>query len=174
MNLSQSPLPLLHPRFCLGVNPVPYSSCWIISTLEERDGMPGKGGITASVDGQLMLSKREVDEQKITVTFFVASASAAFSLSQVWQNVTSGAGGNNRFASPSSETDKTRTPVCLSICWPFRNLWHLLHICEEMHWSHYQQTGKCAKSSIVSWAAAPFQVICALKSQEASWLCSSS
>lgn len=176
MSFSQSPLPLLHPPFHPGVNPVPCSSCQIVPTLEERGGMPGKGGIIASVDGQLALSKREVGVQKTTVTFVVASASAAFSSPQVWQNIT--------------PRGRRRQQICFSLCWnrqnkdpcvlpnllvllhnSFRNLWHLLHICEGMHWSHCQQTGKCAKASTVSWAAAPFQVICSLKSQEASWLC---
>lgn len=92
MSFSQNPLPLLHPPFHPGVNPVPCSSCQIVSTLEERGGMPGKGGIIASVDGQLALSKREVGVQKTTVTFV---------------------------ASPSAETDKTRIPVCFPICWSF-------------------------------------------------------
>lgn len=43
---------------------------------------------------------------------------------------------------------------------------HMLHICEGMHWSHCQQTGKCATASIVSQAAASFRVICTLKSQK--------
>lgn len=50
--------------------------------------MPDKGGIAASVDGQLALSEEEVDAQKMVVIFIVASASAAFSLPLVWQYVT--------------------------------------------------------------------------------------
>lgn len=42
---------------------------------------------------------------------------------------------------------------------------HMLHICEGMHWSHCQQTGKCATASIVSQAAASFRVICTLRAR---------
>lgn len=88
MSLFQSPLHHPHPPFYPRVNPVLYSSCRIISALEEKYEMPGKGGIAASVDGQLALSEGEVDAQKMVVVFVVAFASAAFSSPLVWQYVT--------------------------------------------------------------------------------------
>lgn len=50
---------------------------------------------------------------------------------------------------------------------------HMLHICEGTHWSHCQQTGKCAMANVFSQAAASFQVICTLKSHETPRTCSS-
>jgi len=64
--------------------------------------MPGKGVITASMDEELALSTREGDMQKTTATFVVASALAAFSLPQVWQNVTT--------------WGKRQQQICLSLC----------------------------------------------------------
>lgn len=137
-----------------------------------KRGDVSMGNITASMNGQLVLSKRELETQRSTVSLEVASASAAFRLPQIWQkNLTLGQ--DVTFASPSADT---RMPVCCPICWPFCTI--PLETCCTSVWGctevNYQQTGKCAKASIVFWAAAPFWVICTLKRFEASWMCSSS